>query len=280
MLKRLLKILLSTALFAYIGFCATVYFCPQLFFYNPSNDVANIQNAHNIGYPAQEVEYQSKDGTELYAWFTKPKTNFPIVVFMHGNSYNIEKFTHKLIPFVREGYGTMLPEYRGFGGIKGTITQQGLEQDAAAAINWLYSQGYKNQDIILYGMSLGSYTAAYTANRLSNEHSFKSLILEVPFDSLYATAKDAVWIPLPLDIIIRDKYDNLSLIKNLKLPIFVMGAEQDKVVPLARAKKLYNAITSPKEIKIYPKAEHSNLYEYNNYQDILDWLEKNEKTRL
>ena len=279
MLKRLLKILLSLSLFAYIVFCAAVYFFPQLFFYKPSEEIANIQNARNIGYPAQKVEYQSKDGIELYAWFTKPKANKPIIVFMHGNSYNVEKFAYKLIPFVNVGYGTMMPEYRGLGGVQGNISQQGLEQDVTAAINWLHSQGYKNQDIILYGMSLGSYTSTYTAYQMGQEESFKSLILEVPFDSLYATVKDVVWAPLPLNIIIKDKYDNIPLIKNLKLPIFIMGAGQDKVVPLSRAKNLFEAVKVSKNIKIYPEAEHGNLYDYNNYQDILDWLEKNEKTR-
>lgn len=257
----------------YIIFCAMVYFVPQLFFYNPTSIEANIENAHKSSYPAQKVEYQSKDGTLLYAWYTPPQDGKPIIVFMHGNSYNIEKFYHKMLPFYQAGYGTMLPEYRGFGGIEGTITQQGLEQDALAAINWLNSLGIKNDNIILYGMSLGSHMASY----VTVQSNFKSLILEVPFDSLYNVVKDRVFIPLPLEYIVKDKYDNISLIKRINIPILIMGASNDKVVPIARAQNLFDNANYPKNIIIYPKAEHGNLYDYHNYKDIMKWLKSHEK---
>ena len=268
-----MKFIIPVFALGYVSFCAMVYFMPQLFFYNPSSEEANLENAHKNSYPAQKVEYQSEDGTPLYAWYTPPQSDKPIIVFMHGNSYNIEKFYHKMLPFYKSGYGTMLLEYRGFGGVKGTITQQGLEQDALAAIKWLNALGYQNDNIILYGMSLGSHTASYVAA----QSNFKGLILEVPFDSLYNVVQDRVWMPLPLKYIVKDKYDNISLIKKVNAPVLIMGASNDKVVPINRAQILFDNANYPKNIIIYPNAEHSNLYNYRNYNDIMKWLKSHEE---
>ena len=125
----------------YVVFCAAVYFRPQLFFYNPVHRNSNLEVARKNGYPAEQVEYAAADGTKLLAWYTKPHTGRPVIVFMHGNSYNVEKFYHKMIPLMEAGYGTFMPEYRGFGNVPGVITQQNLGTDALAAVKYLHSLG-------------------------------------------------------------------------------------------------------------------------------------------
>ncbi len=279
MTKKILKIFSFTAVFAYIAFCAAVYIAPQYFFYKPSSQASDLEKAHHQGYPAQKVEYTAQDGTKLYGWYVPPTQGKPVVVFMHGNSYNIEAFFHKQIPLIKLGYGSFMPEYRGFGDIPGTISQNSLKQDSVAAIRWLYSQGYRNSQIYLYGMSLGSFTATHAAYSLGLSSPFAGLILEVPFDSLYAVVKDVIKFPLPLDYIIKDKHDNIGKIKQLRVPLLVMGAEKDTVVPVARAQNLFSQARQPKKLIIYPNAQHSTLYNHNNHQDILEWLKDNEKTR-
>ena len=279
MLKRLLKIGLFLTLLAYVGFCATVYFWPQLFFYDPTLCASSLENARANGFAAQRVEYRAADGTELYGWYISPKSQRPLIVFLHGNSYNIEKFYHKLQPFVAAGYGILLPEYRGFGDVKGTITQAGLEQDALAALDWLRRQGYANRDIYIYGMSLGSYTATYSAHTLGQADPFAGVILEVPFDSMYSDVKDLVWFPLPLKLIMRDKYNNMDKIAQIRSPLLIMGGGQDTLVPVNHAEALFAAANEPKKMIVYPKAKHGNLYDFANYRDILNWLQEHEKNR-
>ena len=58
-----------------------------------------------------------------------------------------------------------------------------------------------------------------------------------------------------------------------------MGAAEDKVVPLPRAKALYEAAKKKKKMIVYPQAGHSELYHHDNYIDILNWLKDNEKTK-
>lgn len=272
--KKYAKYTVITVLGAYVAFCALVYFCPRYFFYNPTHKASSLSNAKVNGYDAEVVHYKSVDGQKLYAWFTKPGKQDKIVVFMHGNSYNIEKFYHKMIPFVEAGYGTMMPEYRGFGDVKGAISQQNLGNDAIAAVEYLNKIGYKNSDIIIYGMSLGSYMATNATYQLQKNGDFAALVLEVPFDSMLNVTKAVLPPLLPLDYVVRDKYDNAAMIEAIKSPILVLGGSNDPTIPVFLAKNLYKKAPNPKKLIIYQGGAHSDLYNFRNYRDILSWLKE------
>lgn len=276
-MKKILSKVLLFLVVLYLVVCCVIYLYPLPFFYNPTSRVSNIEHAREYDYPAQEIKYNSADGTPLFAWFTPPQKGKKIIVFMHGNSHNIEEFYHKMKTFVYEGYGTMIPEYRGFGGVKGKINQKNLEMDAIAAVKYLNSRGYKNSDIYVYGMSLGSHMATHTVYELQNTERFAGLILEVPFDSLLHTAHAKVPF-LPLNLIMRDKYDNLSEIKAIKCPILIMGGSIDETIPINLAINLYNHAPDNKQIIIYKNGKHSNLFNFRNDLDILNWIEINEKS--
>lgn len=274
LLKKALTILITV----YFVLCVLLYLKPELFFYHPSAQASDLEVAHKRGYPATRVDYQAVDGTKLFAWYTKPVApNNKIIVFMHGNAYNVERFLGKIAPLAKKGYGTFMPEYRGFGGVEGKITQANLETDAMAAMDYLKMLGYKNQDIIVYGMSLGSHMATDVVYKLRPYGKFNALILEVPFDSLLNVVKSIVPVWMPFDFLVRDKYDNLAMINKIDTRLLVMGAEKDHLVPVHLAKNLYQHATNPKKVIIYKDGQHDNLDSFKNYNDILTWLEGNEK---
>lgn len=276
-MKKFLKYFLAAAALVYAFVCALVYFVPQKLFYNPTKSMSKLENARYYGYQAEQLEYESADGTKLFAWFTRPEPGRDIIVFMHGNSYNIEAFYHKMIPFKEAGYGTLMPEYRGFGGVDGKITQQNLEADAIAAVNKLWEMGYLHNRIIIYGMSLGSHMAVNTVYELQKRQPFAGLVLEVPFDSLVNVVKDIVPVPMPLSFLMADHYDNLEMIDKIDAPVLIMGGEKDALVPVGLAKNLYEHAKQPKKMIIYSNGEHNNLYNFRNYNDVMLWLEGNEK---
>ena len=274
MLKKVLKRGAVLAILAWGMFCLSVYFFPRFFFYHPSLKKASLDNAHANHFPAQEVTYLNADGIELYAWYVAPKNKGKVIVYLHGNSKNIEAFYHKLVPLAEAGYGVLMPEYRGFGGIRGEINQENLEKDALAALSYLREKGWKNKDIILYGMSLGSYTATYTAYQDGRNESFAALVLEVPFDSLFNVVRQRIWPLFPLKWLIRDRYDNLQMISQITSPILIMAGSKDTTVPIERARALFAAAQNPKELIVYTGAEHSSLYNHRNWRDLLEWLQK------
>lgn len=273
-----LKKALGVVAVCYIVFCALVYTYPRPFFYNPITAPSDIEKARKDGFNAVQLNYASEDGTPLYGWYAKPlEKNGKLVIFMHGNSYHIETFYHKLLPFLKEGYAVFMPEYRGFGGIKGAICQQNLAADAVAAVKFAHTLGYQNQNIIVYGFSLGTYMAANSVYQLQDKGRFNALVLEAPFDNIVSAARDCVPLPLPFETIVRDKYDTFSIIDKIQTRLLVMTGTKDKTVPCELSKNLYNQAVKPKKLIIYEGGAHSNLYDYNNPKDILNWLKKTDE---
>ncbi len=271
--KKILYGTVGLIVAAYVGFCGAVYYLPQYFFYNPTNRQAEMPTTENDGFAGEKIEYKTADGNELYGVLVKPKAGKKLIVFYHGNSYNIAKFYYKLKPLIDKGYGAFIGEYRGFGNVKGEINQAGLEKDALAVIDKLHDLGYKNQQIVLYGMSLGSYTSSYTATHAQGGD-FAGLILEVPFDSLLNVVKQRIWPLFPFELIVKDKYNNIPNIKDLTIPKLIMAGTKDKTVPPQRAENLFEIAPEAKKFITYEGADHSELFEYENYRDILKWLAK------
>ena len=269
-----LKRAVAAGVAIYALFCAVVYLYPQYFFYNPTHTPSNLDNARAKGFMAERVDYASEDGTPLFGWYIPPRrNNLPLVVFMHGNSYNIETFYNKMQPLAEAGYGVFMPEYRGFGGVEGKISQANLEADAIAAVRKLQQMGYDNSRMVIYGMSLGSHMATNSVYKLQNDGNFAGLILEVPFDNIENVVRLVVPVPLPLQYIVRDKYHNEEMLSDVNAPLLLMGGTHDRTVPVELAKKLYTFAKEPKNMIIYEGGTHSGLYDLQNYKDVLSWLE-------
>lgn len=253
---------------------------PELFFYGPDHRPGNIQNAQADGFAVKEAVYHKyESGLPAKGWLylnDTPRNNRHVVLFLHGNSYNVEHYYHKTVPLAEAGYSVFIPEYRGFGGQGYKIRQAMLEEDAVNAVRYLNRLGFDNENIVVYGMSLGSHMALHAVFHEQQREKFDSLVLEVPFTSLADVAEKHVSfmnIPLlPLDLLIRDKYNNLDMVDKIDTRILVMTTESDSLIPPAQARTLYERARKPKKLVVYQGAGHDSLYNLRNYREILDWL--------
>ncbi len=87
-----------------------------------------------VGVPGIAIEHvATEDGLSLLAWYAPPDdpSGF-VVLYLHGNGGHIAYRAERLRRFARAGWGTLLLEYRGYGGNPGTPTEEGLVQDAQA----------------------------------------------------------------------------------------------------------------------------------------------------
>lgn len=99
------------------------------------------------------------------------------------------------------------------------------------------------KEIVLQGESLGCAIALEMATR----HPAAALILESPFTSTLDMAK-RVFPWLPVKWIVRYRYDNLSKIPKLRVPLLILHSPQDEIVPFAMGKALYEAAPEPKHL--------------------------------
>lgn len=251
----------------YIGIGAVLYFCQRDFIYLP--DRGEVKLSHTGALP---VVVQTDDGLSLRGWYAAPKDGNPVAVYFHGNAGNAGSRDFAAIPFIRQGYGFLFAEYRGYGGNPGSPSEQGFYNDARAYINWLTTTAKVGPEkIILYGESIGTGPAVKMAEERSD---FSGLILVSPYTSLVAVAQK-LYPVFPAGLIVRDRYDNLSRIGGLDedMPILLIHGRRDRTIPFAHAQEL-KAANDRIELVPVDAAGHNDIYMHGTDKKIVEFIKK------
>ena len=85
----------------------------------------------------EEVKIPTFDGLDLLAWYAKPVTNNPVLVYFHGNSFDIGERAYRIKRYTDSGLGVLLLAWRGYSGNKGKPTEKNIYIDAESSIDWL-----------------------------------------------------------------------------------------------------------------------------------------------
>ena len=178
----------------------------------------------------------------LKSWFSNKKINRPIILFFHGNAGDLENRTYKANAFDNSGYNYLFISYRGFNGNEGFPTEKNIYLDAQFTYNWLLKNGYNENEIIIYGESLGTGVGI----EIAKKNNPKGLILESPFTSIVEMGKRKFPF-LPVQLILKDKYDNLEKISLIKCPVLYLHGKSDNLVPKFMSDILINRTQSRTE---------------------------------
>jgi fermentation-respiration switch protein FrsA (DUF1100 family) len=218
---------------------------------------------------ARPITIHTSDGLELTSWFQKPADDTkPVMLFFMGDTGALADRVADFAPYFKQGYGFLLLGYRGFGGNPGTPSEKGLYIDARAAVAWLQKNGYPLNRIVFYGHSLGTGIAV----QMALEYPAYAVVLEAPYTTLPDTVTmDSKW--LRSNWFMKDRYDNITKIGKIKIPLLIIQGTQDEVIPWAQGKALYKAAKGPKEAHFIPDAGHMNLYDFGEADLVMKFLE-------
>ena len=236
--KNLLQLVL-TIFFLYLFVLVFLYFYQRNLLYHPNE---NNYSGDKILVDIKKVKIVTSDNIELLGWFHEKNLNdYKTLIYFHGNAGSLENRIHKLNHFKDMNINFLIIAWRGFSGNNGKPTEQGLYEDGKSAINWLAKLGVDEKNLILYGESLGT----GIATQLAQNKNYSGVILETPFTSMVDAAK--MHYPyIPVNFLLKDKYENYKKIKNINSPILVMHGEVDQIVPFAMGKKIYEIANEPK----------------------------------
>jgi fermentation-respiration switch protein FrsA (DUF1100 family) len=133
-----------------------------------------------------------------------------------------------------------------------------LYEDGRSTVRWIKNYGVKDENIVLYGESLGT----GIATEIAQNNNFAGVILETPFTSMVDAAKK-FYPYIPVKLLLRDKYENIKKIKNIRSPILVMHGEADQIVPFEMGQKIFQEANNPKYSYFTKNDDHMMEFDEN-----------------
>jgi fermentation-respiration switch protein FrsA (DUF1100 family) len=207
-----------------------------------------------LGMEYTDLSIATEDGETLHGWWVPARRSIGHVLFAHGNAGNIGDRVAIFALLTEIGLDVLAFDYRGFGRSTGRPTEHGTYLDARAARRVLLEQPDVDPERVLYlGKSLGGGVML----ELSTAHPPAGLILMSTFTGIRDAARSVYpFLPRPL---VPDAYPSERRIRTLRAPVLIMHGDQDELLPLRHAEKLYAAAPEPKQLVVFPGAGHNDL---------------------
>lgn len=262
-----MEIILISIVIFYITFCVLFYFFQHFIFFRP--ELLDSSFKYNYPFPFTELNFDTEDGGKISGIYFKVPSSRGVVFYLKGNSRSIKGWGKFAKDFLSNGYDFVMIDYRGFGKSKGKRSQERLFNDSQFMYKWLREK-YSEDQIILYGRSLGSGIAA----RIASWNNPRLLILDSPYYSFYYNTRRFIfWTPLKW--ILRYPIRTDQYIKAISCPIYIIHGTKDHLIPYEQSEMLKSLV--PEKVTLVPidGAHHNNLPEYPEYyQAIYNCLDK------
>ena len=218
---KVLKRLSIILLLVYFGFGIYLYMKQRNFLYFPTPRI-------EAPYPTMTLQ---NDGENINV-FVLNEGHANAILYFGGNGESMAQSTDYIAAQFPD-FTCYLMDYRGYGKSTGQATEKGLYSDALKLYDSIEK---KHKRISIGGRSLGSGIATYVAAH----REVSKLVLITPYDSIVNVAQGRF--PLyPAQILLKETYDSVSRVKDIKAKTLVILAELDSVIPQSNTQKLIDA---------------------------------------
>lgn len=202
----------------------------------------------------EDVTFRSADGNAIHAWWLAPPDGSRrVVLYCHGKAGNLSHRGGVMQEFQKQlGCGVLQFDYPGYGKSTGWPEEAACHAATDAAFAWLTeTQGYKPDEVVLFGESLGG----GVASELATKRSAKGLVM----CCTYTTIRDAAahrffW--LPCHLVMSAEFDSLNKMGRVNCPVVVIHGTADDNIPFRQGEALYAAANEPKRFVPLEGARH------------------------
>jgi pimeloyl-ACP methyl ester carboxylesterase len=235
-----------------------------------------------IGLDFENVQLNTPDGLSLHGWYI-PGPDTLTLVWFHGNAGNISTRLATIADVrMNLGYNIFIFDYRGYGLSSGKPSEEGTYSDSDAVMAYLLSsKNLEPSQTVLWGHSLG----CAIATEVATKYPTRALILQSGFTSIPAMSSHKYpclpGVGFLTKILFKTKYDILSKLGRVHVPILVIHGDQDSVVPHYMGETIFSYARSPKRFYSVKGAGHKDMHvtggsEY--YKVLYDFMENPRKS--
>lgn len=220
-------------------------------------DTAEVPDAADVLEGGQDVVLETTDGLQLDAWFAPPSANATdrnmAVLMAPGNGGNRAGRAGLAQHLQDQGFAVLLLDYRGYSTNPGTPSEDGLVRDGLAGVEALEAQGYASEQLMYFGESVGGGVIA----ALLNQRPPAAAVFRSPFTNMADVGRHHYpW--LPVRLILRDRFPVTEHVRATPVPITVIRAEEDSVVPVELSAQVAAAAPNLIEEHIIKDADHND----------------------
>lgn len=207
----------------------------------------------------------------IEAWFIPVKRKgenkpLPVVIFAHGNYEIIDYCMNDAGHYNMLGVHVLLVEYPGYGRSEGSPSEGSIGEVMTAAYDWLAKNPkVEGSRIIAHGRSLGGGAAVLLASR----RELKGLVLQSTFTH---TGQFALRYLVP-SFLVRDNFDNLSILKNYHKPVLIYHGRQDRLIPFKNGERLSRAAVKSSFFPLRCGHNDCNIYDSEFKENVVKLLE-------
>jgi pimeloyl-ACP methyl ester carboxylesterase len=254
-------ILFIFLLVVYLGVCLIFYNFQESFLFHPRKTAQDF--VYEFNYPFEEQWYDTPNQGRIHSLTFKAEDSKGVIFYLHGNAGSLRDWGWVYADFIPRAYDLVIIDYRGYGKSTGKLSESNMVSDASFVFESL-KQAYSEQEIIIYGRSIGTGVAV----QLAAQQKAKALVLESPYYSISDIAK--VLAPIfPTNLLLRFKFESFKFLKDINYPIYILHGEKDVVVPFTSGKKL--AYSFPEGVKFYSveEGQHNDLSNFSEFGEML-----------
>jgi pimeloyl-ACP methyl ester carboxylesterase len=193
-------------------------------------------------------------GDEMIAISLIGKDEGPLIVSCFGNAS--DRYEHgadyasKMMDFGQ----VLLWDYPGYGDSGGQASVAAMERTVKALLPLIEDRA-GNRPLIFWGHSLGGFVCS---NMAAQAPHLDALILETTAPSIRSVAR--AWTPdaIPLRVSFEEdllRFDIPTVLKSVDVPILIIGAGRDRVLPVLLSRELADALPDATYLEL-PEASH------------------------
>jgi pimeloyl-ACP methyl ester carboxylesterase len=256
----------------YSSVCAALWFGQTRLVFSPVKEITTTPAEFNAKYQDVFIPVQNTDGKieKIHGWWL-PNTqqveqsnqgDRKAILYLHGKGKNISANAKHANRLMRLGFSVLVIDYRGYGKSEGGFpTESSVYTDAQTAWNYLIEKGYKPNQILIYGHSLGGAIAIDLA--LKHPDAF-GMIVDASFTSMSDMAQlDPKYRVFPIDLLIHQRFDSIAKVRSLAMSVLYIHGTADELIPSAMSQRLYDSTPTKKQIVLIPTAGHNNTASTN-----------------
>lgn len=256
---RKIRNFLFFILFAGILVVMGTYLLQEKFIFLPTTLDRDYQYTFDQDF--EELFIETSDGASLNALHFKLEKPRGIIVYYHGNAGDLSRWGNITSYFTEHNYEVLVMDYRTYGKSTGKLSEEALYSDASLFYEKA-KQLFPENQIIVYGRSLGSAMASYVASK----NKPKKLILETPFYDLRRLVKKKVSYFPAISGLLKYKFPTAEFVNDVTCPITIIHGTKDGVVPFESAELLYSTIDpAQRKLVVVPEGKHNNLITFPHY---------------